>query len=192
MGFTENMYTDYQLDVLARECEKTIGLRGLVIEFGCWEGRSTAVLAVACAPDILIAVDTWTGSAFGDFNIDIELGCGLSVEDLKACARERDIFATFKANIAELTAGNVQPIRADHDLYLDRLRTLPATRIKFVHLDGAHDYEAVHRQITALKPLMVPGGIICGHDFHHEPVERAVRELCLGFIVDDNVWSWTA
>jgi hypothetical protein len=37
-------------------------LDGTMIEVGCWEGRSTCALANAAHPDIVHAVDTWSGS----------------------------------------------------------------------------------------------------------------------------------
>src|SRR5690349_10362267 len=72
---------------------KTTHLDGRIIEVGSWEGRSTVALANAVHPEIVHAVDTWNGSP------------GEISEDLAA---QRDVFSTFKANIADLTNGNVE------------------------------------------------------------------------------------
>jgi Methyltransferase domain len=49
-----------------------------------------------------------------------------------------------------------------------------------VFLDADHGYEAVKEDIAAWGALLVPGGILCGHDWgdpHWPGVERAAVEL---------------
>jgi len=186
VGFTENWYADEQLVLLAVTVCQVRCLSGRIIEFGCWEGKSTCALARAALPETVIAVDNWTGShTEGEGHPTVQY------------AKQRDVLATFRANIAEHTAGNVHIVQSDHEAYI-RLMT---ESVKFVHIDGAHDYVSVRQQIEGLKPYMVRGGIICGDDFlsasaQHPTlgggVERAVRECCFGFTLHGNFWSWVA
>jgi predicted O-methyltransferase YrrM len=166
--------------------ERVRGLGGLVVEIGSWEGYSTAALAQAAWPDWVAAVDTWAGSS------DESPG-----HETVLKARQRDVFARFRRNVAELTRGNVDPVHAHSR---DYLAGLPAeTRIKFAYIDAAHDYASVRRDLLGVKSRLCPGGIVCGDDFiaagagRHDldgGVERAVRECCPGFEAVENLWVW--
>jgi beta-1,4-mannosyl-glycoprotein beta-1,4-N-acetylglucosaminyltransferase len=182
--FHENWYPTDQLLRLSRLCESVGDLSGAVLEIGCWEGRSTVALARASHPEVLVAIDTWLG------NLD---------EDPRhssvSSARERDIFAQFKSNIAALTEGNVAVIRDDCH---NALRSWHSP-VKFAHIDASHDYCSVSRTVEALRRFLVPGGILCGDDFVTASagrddlkggVERAVREQLDGFKTANNFWWW--
>jgi hypothetical protein len=59
----------------------------------------------------------------------------------------------------------------------------------FVFIDGNHSYNAVLADINAWLPKIKPGGWICGHDYHREPVMKAVNEIfdCVE-LDEDNTW----
>ena len=63
-------------------------LEGAVVEIGCWEGRSTVVIANAYYPETVTAIDTWRGH-FTE---------GANHETVKL-AGERDVFAGFQHNV---------------------------------------------------------------------------------------------
>lgn len=194
MGFNENWYSQEQLQLLQATVRRVRYLEGRIIEFGCWEGKSTCALALAADPEMVYAVDNWTGSfAEGEGHPTVQI------------AKQRNVLDVFRGNVAAYTTGNVRPEQHDHDTYIRFLEdwSTGAGRpiVKFVHLDGAHDYGSVHRQIEGLKPLMVKGGIICGDDFLTASaartdlgggVERAVRESCPNFEQHGNFWVWVA
>jgi predicted O-methyltransferase YrrM len=172
MTFTEDWFGPASCAALSRLALHTNGLAGRVVEVGCWEGRSTIALANAAYPDTVHAVDTWAGSP-GEISADL--------------AAERDVFATFTANIAERTKGNVEAHRTGWRDYFNEDRG----PIRFLHIDAEHTYEEVAANIAAAVPLMVAGGIICGDDAHHPPVIRAAREL--GDIhIEATLWVWEA
>ena len=134
--------------------DRTAGLEGDVVEVGCWTGRSTVALANACYPSVVHAVDTWNGSP-GEISHDL--------------AAERDVFSEFLSNIGRFTTGNVVPHVMGWREYLPT-----SGPIRFLHIDAEHSYVEVKDNIEAALPLMVPGGVICGDDQHHPPVQRAV------------------
>lgn len=169
--FTEKWFGPDSCAALVDLVHMTDGLHGKIVEVGSWEGRSTVALANAVAPEIVHAVDTWEGSP-GEISAEL--------------AAQRDIFATFTANIAELTAGNVEPHRRDwRDYFAWNIEPC-----RFVFIDAEHTYEEVHDNITAVSPLMVPGGILCGDDNHHPPVRDAVLDLFPGAMRTATLW-WT-
>ena len=134
MPFNEDWYDKTQLKNLVRLYRHVRPLRGLVIEIGCWEGRSTCKLANAAYPDLLHAVDTWQGNvAEGDDHPSVRI------------AKNRDVFAVFEHNVARLTKGNVETHRQDCFEFLANLRE----PVKFCHIDAAHDYKSVKRTIDS-------------------------------------------
>ena len=54
-----------------------------------------------------------------------------------------------------------------------------AARFDFVFIDANHGYESVKEDIAAWWPLVRPGGLFCGHDYHgrFDGVDRAVDEF---------------
>ncbi len=59
------------------------------------------------------------------------------------------------------------------------LPDLPYHHPGFVYIDGAHNYETVREDLLAWWPVVVPGGILAGHDYTPEAdgVRRAVDEF---------------
>jgi beta-1,4-mannosyl-glycoprotein beta-1,4-N-acetylglucosaminyltransferase len=178
--FNEQWIGPAHLRALALSVEARRHLQGAVIEFGCWEGRSTVAIAAAAAPEEVHAVDLWSA------------GDDLSINHL---FEGRDVYGTFLRNVAALTPGNVVPHREDCHAFMARW----AGPIKFAHIDAAHDYGSVKRTIEAVKPFLVPGGLLVGDDFEtaglDHPgldggVERSVRESCPDFGRSGNQWWW--
>jgi SAM-dependent methyltransferase len=153
-SFTENWFDVESQHALADLFTRVVDLDGDVVEVGCWEGRSTIALAKA-ANGPVHAVDTWEGS-HGEISAVI--------------AQDRDVYRTFLANI-EAEHVDVIPHRMGwRDYFTDGMRC------RFVHIDAEHSYREVYDAIERVKPLMVPGGILCGDDVHHPPVQQAVIE----------------
>jgi predicted O-methyltransferase YrrM len=168
--FTENWFSDGACRLLADLVRHTEGVEGRIVEIGSWEGKSTAALANAVFPSVVHAVDTWEGSP-GEIS--------------EALAKERDVYGRFTENMAALTQGNVEAHRSDWRDYLAADRS----PIRFCFIDATHTYEEVRDNLRAVLPLIVKGGVICGDDVHHEPVQRAVIEV-LGRNIKQNGPLW--
>jgi hypothetical protein len=165
-------------------CRSTRHLSGALLEIGCWEGRSTVALAHACYPDVLLAVDTWEGNK--DEHPE---------HSTVQLARCRDVFRQFSLNIDALTERNIQPVRQDCHAFLAQWQC----PLRFAYIDASHDYLSTKRLIQALRPWLVPGGILCGADICTATsdrldlaggVERAVCELLPNFEAAANLWWW--
>lgn len=178
MTFREEWFGTHSQTALAHLYHRVADLEGAVVEVGCWEGRSTCALANAAHPETVHAVDTWNGSP-GELSAKLAAEAG------------RDVYATFLANVAELTAGNVVAHRMGWRDYF-ALNHCQSTPIKFLHIDAEHTYTEVRDNIEAALPLMAAGGIICGDDNHHPPVQQAVIDTLGDAGLLATLWYWTA
>lgn len=183
--FHEDWYSRDEIAQLEAAVDAVQGLQGILVEIGCWEGRSTVAIANRCWPDPLHAVDHWEGN--WTERPDHETVQALS---------HRDVFHAFQNNVQHLTRGNVTVHRAECIAFLQSLDAA----IRFLHFDGAHDYKSVRAALELIVPRMVDGGIIVGHDFMTAHagrvdldggVERAVLEILPDHDVYGNVWRYT-
>lgn len=188
MTFTEDWYSDEQLEHLTDLLRQTLdnGVKGMVVEIGCWEGRSTVALAKTAQPYevTLHAVDWWLGNLDEGVNHASVVG-----------ARERDVYRAFLENIEPYPNVNVY-IQDGEDYLAD----LIGKRIAFIHLDAGHTFKATNKLIRLAEPLLSPGAIICGDDYlnahagRHDlggGVERAVREnFGTQFQTFGNLWYY--
>ena len=170
-GFHEEWFGELNQSVLAGLAAGVADLPGLVVEIGCWEGRSTCVLANAIAPRAVHCVDTWFGS-----------GSEISAQ----LAAERDVFAQWSANVEAFTAGNVVAHRMGWREFVPTI-TDP---VALVFIDAEHTHREVSDNVAAFLPLVPSGGVLCGDDAHHEPVRSAVLELLPGADVHGSMWLW--
>jgi len=75
----------------------------------------------------------------------------------------------------EIGSGVVKIIR---DLSSNALRKLPPASLDFIYIDGNHNYEAVLEDLYNSIRVIKKGGIIGGHDFLRQGVNKAVAEVC--------------
>lgn len=109
---------------------------GLIIEVGTHAGKS--LMAIADLGRI-ICVDTWA---------------------------DNEIYELFIANLVKHNLlGKVTLLRMPS---LDAARILSNAGVKadLIFIDASHDEQSVTLDIAAWTPIVRPGGIICGHDYH--------------------------
>ncbi len=170
--FHEDWYSGGQalyMAQLAREAPE-----GAIVEIGCWEGRSTIVLAQMVAPRVVHCVDHWQGNA--DEGDD---------HPATIAAQERDVYGTFINNINRCTAGNIERHPVSWQSWIASLSAQYEAdpiwyghpSIAFLHLDAAHDRKSVADCLTAIKPFLVPGAILCGDDAYDERVRAGVLDV---------------
>lgn len=188
MSFTEDWYSSEQCTDLGRLQQETVGLKGDIIEIGCWEGKSTVHLANTCYPESLICNDTWLGNVAESVLTKVE-------HATQRILKERDVYSKFIENMDKLTRGNYTVIKRD---CIEWLREYSGS-IKFIHIDASHEYESAYETIQLALPKMVSGGIMCGDDYQsshmgradlHGGIERAVTELLPGHRNRGNLWFW--
>lgn len=134
-----------------------------ICEIGSWQGRSTRAL-VDNTPGTVLAVDTWAGT---DNEVD------------NARTTDPDaLFQTFQDNMVGVPEGKLSFIRS---LSVDAAKICKKQNQQFdmIFIDADHSYDAVKADILAWFPLLIGGGIICGHDYSYvwPGVVQAVNEL---------------
>jgi predicted O-methyltransferase YrrM len=130
-------------------------------------------LANAAHPRIVHACDTWEGSGH---------------EISSKIAEVRDVHATWSENVRLATQQNVVAHRMDWRDYVPTINE----PVGLCFIDAEHSYKEVFDNVTQILPLMPPGGIVCGDDIHHEPVQQALVDLfhSADVYVNASVWWW--
>ncbi len=144
----------------------------IVVEIGVWKGASTIFMAdrmrAAGQTGIVIAVDTWLGSSEHWL-----------VEEYRQTASFMNgypaLYHKFTTNVLHTgLAEHVVPLPLDSVNAAQVLRHL-AIRPTMIHLDGGHDYDSVMMDLRAWWPLLLPGGLLVGHDYHTTGVWATVK-----------------
>lgn len=135
----------------------------LIVEIGVWKGASALFMADALrrhnVAGVVIAIDTWLGSA--EHRTRTESFSSLRVENGQPTIQQ-----TFMANaIASGLQDYVIPLPMD-SLNAANLFNLSKLSADVVHIDAGHDMKSVTSDIEAWWPLMRPGGILIGDDYH--------------------------
>ena len=144
-----------------RQLAKMVPPGGLIVEVGCWKGRSTAALALGSEGKRLVTIDHFRGDDpehFADPDLP-KLRLKL-IDNLARCGMG-DRVDVIEGESVEVAAGWHEPI----DL---------------LFLDGSHDYDSVRADVAAWWPHV--RGAMVFHDYCPEwpGVVKAVDEAGLG------------
>ena len=145
----------------AAGCEK-------IVELGSYKGRSTRAMLDNSKAHIW-CVDDWNGRYA---NI----------------SQTRDHqYREFLYNVRDhIAAGRVTVLRMTTEVGVVQLRK--EAPFDMIFIDADHTYEGVSFDIVAYRPLLRPGGLLCGHDHQHEPIRTAVQELVPDYEVITTIW----
>lgn len=161
---------DYQIvyDLIASK----VGPGDVVVEVGCYLGKSTAYLSSKLHPEAtILAIDPFPYLA--------------PIAD-RVEARE-DLYGCFVSNMLQTGSKNVIPLRTTSLIASKFVRNDLAA----VMIDANHTYEAVKEDIGVWLPKMRAGSLFCGHDYgaEHFGVKLAVDELLAGkFTLQGQCW----
>lgn len=158
----------FNLDDLAHftlvlKTQSAAGMRGDLLEIGCFHGRSAAVLAINLQEgEHLVLADAF------DLPLDQPYGDTPTVEGVRR-------------NLERAVPG-LQPGQVTIERCYSRDLRLPTTlRVRFAHVDGAHDAAAVQHDLALCASALLPGGIIAVDD-HAHPDHPGVSEGVAAFL----------
>ena len=149
----------------------------IIVEVGCWIGRSTTSLALAHPyPETLFVVDLFTGTLWDGHPECFDLPGG------------KNALEWFKENLMKFAGFLPQIIVGDS---AESSQNFGDKSVSFCFIDADHDYKAVKADIISWIPKIKDGGIISGHDFHHGPIQKALNELFINtkiMSVNNSIW----
>lgn len=160
----------FNLDDLAHftlvlETQSSAGVRGDLLELGCFHGRSAGVLAAHLQDgERLFLADAF------DLPLDDPYGDTPTPEGV-----ERNL----KAMVPSLSMDRVTIARA----YSRDLKLPPDLRVRFAHVDGGHDAETVRTDLDLCGGRLIPGGIMAVDDYAH-PQHPGVTLSVDAFLAD--------
>lgn len=71
---------------------------------------------------------------------------------------------------------------------MEAVKNVQDNSLDFVFIDGNHDYEHVLEDITEWTKKVKPGGIVCGHDYKVDPVNKyGVIEAVTKYVEDNHI-----
>jgi predicted O-methyltransferase YrrM len=149
----------------------------LAFDIGVWKGQSVASLSEAMRrvrPDsALLAIDTFLGSP-GHWD---RTRADRIVESLGLVHGWPSLYWQFLSNmVLSGHAERVVPLPQTSDnaaVILAQLRLRP----ELIHIDAAHEYEPVKRDIENYWALLRAGGIMIGDDYPWPGVKKAADEF---------------
>lgn len=148
------------------------------VELGSWKGKSTAFMCVEIINSgkkiKFDCVDIWNGAGrVGEYDGD---------ESVK----NQSLYDEFIKNM-EPAEGYYTPVR---DWTAKAAQLYQPKSIDFIFIDAGHDYDSVRADVDAWLPKVKSGGIIGGHDFWQEGVNRAVTETFTNVIRNGSSWIY--
>ena len=145
--------------------QRELGIRGPLLEIGCFEGRSTILLGMlARADEDLVVCDL--------FHITADGADPVSHEGYRGFRRE-----TFEKNYLRFH-DNLPSIEAGLSSFLPA--SYPGPRFRILHVDGSHEYETVCGDLAYTASAAVVGGVVVIDDYRtaHTPgVAAALWEV---------------
>lgn len=122
------------------------GVRGSIAEIGVFEGRFFIALALCAAPgEKLLATDvfTWPDDGVADRFLANCREAGLNTENVI---------------VQKAATQNLTP---------EAYRQAAGGPVRFLHVDGAHQYDSVLHDLRLAKAALHPQGVICLDDVLH-------------------------
>lgn len=143
--------------------EAITGERLIVIEIGVWKGGSTMAMAGQMRErgvnGAVISVDTWLGSV--EHWVEEQW-----MPHLGLAHGYPSIHRKFMANVLDAGLQDyVVPLPAD-SINASEIVKHYGIQADVIHIDAGHDYASVMGDLVAWWPVLKPGGLYIGDDYH--------------------------
>lgn len=156
--------------------------RKMICEIGSWKGASARAMADNTEGQIY-CVDTFLGSPD---EVAHQEARNYDLSDI------RSVLSQFTYNMKEhIDSGKVNVLVHSSD---DAAIIFSKLKFKFdmIFIDSLHEYEQVVKDIKNYLPLLIEGGLLCGHDCYYPSVANAVNDSLKGYtcVSDTSIWRY--
>lgn len=135
-------------------------LRKSIVEVGAWAGANALDMAEMPCVDCVYCVDHWRGNS------------GEASEIVSRVVGQRGTFKVFCRNTSKLLFRKIVPLVGSSGTWASVWPQ--SARPGMVYIDAGHREDEVEADIRAWWPLVLPGGLLAGHDYLLFPgVKRA-------------------
>ena len=146
------------LVTMIRTCQEVLQKQLIVLEIGSYRGESTEILLKTGLVEHITCVDLWQN----DYDNDDAASYTTPIPEIEKQFDER---LNIYSNVKKIK-GNSNDIHSEFD----------NESFDLVYIDGDHRYEGCKNDIINFLPKVKNGGFIAGHDGHHPPIMRAIRD----------------
>lgn len=168
-------WTDQDMEALYREAIARTPEGGMLVEIGCWKGRSLCYLLVEAKN---------SGKNLSIYGVDHFEG-SVGEPTLLQIAEEEDLLNICKQNC--LRAGYPFTLHCQASTFA--AECFRDASLDFIFIDASHDYDSVRADIVAWLPKVKPGGLLAGHDAGAPGVSQAIAEVLPQAHVEGSIWS---
>jgi ubiquinone/menaquinone biosynthesis C-methylase UbiE len=155
---THNKTRNELLNIVPKNCK--------FLELGVFRGEFAKEILQAVNPSELYLVDIWSG----------EMGSG-----------DKDGDNYVKVNdMRSVYLGLFHQVKNKSNIYLVRCESVPFLQsckenyFDAVYVDADHSEEAVYNDMVNSLRVIKPGGLLMGHDYHHQ-IKTAVDRFCIDY-----------
>jgi len=138
---------------------------GIVVEIGVDRGRNSLRIFDLLKPSKMYLVDAWDYRLVQTVYVTEN---DILIAKQMFETTQTHVFSLWKDNesVSIINKESTEAASNFDDLYFD-----------LIYIDANHSYESVIKDLIAWYPKLKNNGIIAGHDWNHESVERAIREF---------------
>lgn len=153
-----------QAEMVRNEFER-LGHLVRIVEVGSNLGRGAVVMADAAGQGnaIVTCVDHWKGSYSDE-----------SGETNRCLGGVDEVYKLFEKNVGDRLGKTVVPM---HMSSVDAAITIGGREFDIVFIDAEHTYDACKKDIELWLRHLRDGGLLAGHDYHHESFPGVVKAV---------------
>jgi len=177
MSLPDGWLMEQEAAYLAQLARGVAGLEGPFLEVGSFQGRSSVAIGteVKKLNSRLYCIDIWNKKRMGKEEIErMEITEKYKTMPVTAAKYFKgDSYLIFTENIKARGLGDTVVAIIG---FSSKIRKMWKTPLRFIFIDGNHDYEYI-REDCLWRQFLVNAGIIAFHDFTNSPsVRKAVDE----------------
>lgn len=167
----------------------------IVIEVGCWKGKTTTYLAKLlknnCTNGVVFAVDTWLGSSehYLSLREDSTWGIHKYMKHGKSNLYDQFLFNIIHEKVNDIIIPIVNTSTVAFELLLKA-----GVKADLIFIDADHGEDECYKDMCMYWELLNSGGILCGDDFSVGwytvicAVNKFKKEYNTGLTIYGNKW----